>query len=79
MGLLPGKGTIFRGVTVLLGAASGHMGKRPRRLSPLAELKARAHAPSCRGGEAGGSQAQGKGMQSPRPSAISASWGPEQT
>lgn len=79
MGLLPGEGTIFRGVTVLLEAASGHMGKWPRRLSPLAELKARAHAPFCRGGDAGGSQAQGNGMQLPRPSAISASWGPEQT
>lgn len=79
MGTLPGEGTIFRGITALLGAASGHVGKWPRRLSPLAQLQARAMCHPAGEGCMGGSQAQGKGMQSPRPSAISASWELDQT
>ena len=61
VGLLPGKGTIFRGTTVLLGAASGSHWQAAKETFSFSCAAGHGHVPFCGGGECGRKPGPGEG------------------
>lgn len=74
MGLVPGEGTIFRDVTVLLGAASGSGRQAAKETFSFSGAAGQNHVPSCGGGECGRKAGPGEGHAVTKAICLSAPW-----